>query len=202
MAQKGRPRTFDRDGAVHDAMLLFWEHGYEQTTLAHLKREMQGGIAAPSFYAAFGSKEQLFGEVVDRYMATYGQATSSLFEDDRSPREAVELALRRSARMQTDQGHPTGCLLVFGCSTVSSEQQAPYEVLAGHRRQIRGGFQRCIERGIRLGELPPTVGVESLATTFHTFLLGLSIQARDGASSDTLDLSVTRVMTLWDLARS
>src|SRR5262245_34969193 len=63
MAKRGRPRTFDREEAVRQARDVFWALGYEGATLADLQRAM-GGITAPSFYAAFGSKEQLFREVI------------------------------------------------------------------------------------------------------------------------------------------
>lgn len=61
MAQMGRPRTFDRDQAVEQAMHLFWQHGYDATSLSQLKAGLGGGISAPSFYAAFGSKDALLG---------------------------------------------------------------------------------------------------------------------------------------------
>ena len=54
MAQMGRPRTFDRNEAIRQAMTLFWQHGYESTSLAMLKSNLGNGITAPSFYAAFG----------------------------------------------------------------------------------------------------------------------------------------------------
>ncbi|WP_312464268.1 TetR/AcrR family transcriptional regulator, partial [Pantoea endophytica] len=64
MMRTGRPRQFDRDEAVIKAMHLFWENGYESTSLAQLKASIGKGITAPSFYAAFGSKEALFAEAV------------------------------------------------------------------------------------------------------------------------------------------
>ncbi|CRM69721.1 Copper outer membrane regulator [Pseudomonas sp. 25 E 4] len=79
MAQMGRLRAFDRDIAVLQAMSLFWKHGYETTSLAQLKSVIGGGISSPSFYAAFGSKEGLFREVVNQYVATYGQVSASLW---------------------------------------------------------------------------------------------------------------------------
>ena len=114
MAQMGRPRTFDRDAAVDQAMHLFWEHGYQATSLSQLKAGIGGGISAPSFYAAFGSKEALFEEVVERYMSTHGRVTESLFDSTLAARDAVELTLRRSARMQCEVGHPRGCMVALG----------------------------------------------------------------------------------------
>ena len=55
---RGRPRSFDRDAALEIAMRLFWQHGYEATSLAQLTAAI--GISAPSLYAAFGDKEAIF----------------------------------------------------------------------------------------------------------------------------------------------
>ena len=62
----GRPPSFDRDAALHAAMLLFWRHGYEATSLRDLTRAM--GVTPPSLYAAFGDKKALFRAAVRRYV--------------------------------------------------------------------------------------------------------------------------------------
>jgi AcrR family transcriptional regulator len=195
MAQMGRPRTFDRDAAIDQAMNLFWEHGYDSTSLNQLKATIGGGISAPSFYAAFGSKE----EVMARYLSTHGRVTDSLFDEALAPRDAIELTLRRSARMQTEVDHPTGCLVSLGwMSACSEESKAISQPLAQTRALNRAGIVKCIERGVAEGQLRATVDVEALATMFDSFLLGLSTLARDGASHAALDAAVTQVMTVWD----
>ncbi|MFP9230824.1 TetR/AcrR family transcriptional regulator [Pectobacterium cacticida] len=198
MAQMGRPRTFDRDEAVQQAMHLFWEHGYESTSLSMLKSSIGGGITAPSFYAAFGSKEALFQEVVDRYVATHGQVNASLWDDNLPPRQAIELALRRSAKMQTERSHPKGCLLVLAASTCSPEHESVQKLLASQRARTRQGFQRCVQRAVDAGELPADTDVRAFAASFHSFLLGLSLQARDGVPGTVLDAAVTEILRNWD----
>src|SRR6202043_1716034 len=69
MTQRGRPRSFDRQAALRQAMQVFWALGYEGATLNELQEAM-GGIAPTSFYAAFGSKEELFREAVELYSRT------------------------------------------------------------------------------------------------------------------------------------
>ncbi len=199
MAQMGRPRTFDRDVAITQAMHLFWEHGYDATSLSQLKANIGGGITAPSFYAAFGSKQALFNEVMERYLATHGRVSDSLFDTTLPPREAIELTLRRSAKMQCEPDHPKGCLVALGLmSACSEESKTISEPLARTRNQNRAAMAACIERAIAAGELPATVVPETLAAVFDSFLLGLSTLARDGVAYETLDAAVTQVMGVWD----
>ncbi|MBI6798863.1 TetR/AcrR family transcriptional regulator [Pseudomonas syringae] len=199
MAQLGRPRTFDRDVAITQALHLFWEHGYDATSLSQLKATIGGGITAPSFYAAFGSKQALFNEVMEHYLDTYGRVTDSLFDTTLPPRDAIELTLRRSAKMQCEPGHPTGCLVALGLmSACSDESKAISEPLARARDLNRAGIVTCIQRAVAAGELPATVIPETLAAVFDSFLLGLSTLARDGVPHATLDAAVTQVMRLWD----
>ena len=61
----GRPRAFDMDQALDQALHVFWEKGYAGTSITDLTEAM--GINPPSLYAAFGNKEKLFKKALDRY---------------------------------------------------------------------------------------------------------------------------------------
>lgn len=201
MAQMGRPRTFDRQAALVQAMHLFWEHGYEATSLSQLKAGIAGGISAPSFYAAFGSKEALYKEAMALYLQTHGRVTESLFDSALPAREAIELALRRSARMQCETGHPRGCMVALGVIGVCTPQEGA--TLPGENRQrTREGLSDCITRAIAAGELAGDTDVAALTSVFDSFLLGLSTLARDGVEHAALDAAVTQVMKVWDGCRA
>src|SRR5690606_38120096 len=128
-------------------------------------------------YAAFGSKEALFREVVEHYVATHVQVNASLWDESLPPRQAIEISLRRSAKMQTERGHPKGCLLVVSASACSPEQEHVQKLLAKQRSRTREGFRRCVQRAVTAGELPPHTDVRAVATMFQSFLNGLSVQA-------------------------
>lgn len=199
MAQMGRPRTFDRQAAIEQAMHLFWAQGYESTSLSQLKAGIGGGISAPSFYAAFGSKEALFREAVQRYLDTHARVTECLWDDSLAPRVAVELALRQSTKMQCEQGHPKGCMVALGImSAPTPEHAAVAEPLTQSRARSRAGFVRCVERGIASGELSHAADPQFVGAVLDGFLLGVSIQARDGVSYQILDAAISQLMLVWD----
>ncbi|MDQ7957517.1 MAG: TetR/AcrR family transcriptional regulator [Pseudomonadota bacterium] len=201
MVQRGRPRTFDRDAAIDSAMHLFWEHGYESTSLSQLKAAIGGGISAPSFYAAFESKEALYREALERYMAIYGQVTRSLHDTTLAPREGVFLALLRSARMQTESGHPKGCMVALGVLEAGSTgSQAVTQLLREVRSRTRAGFRACVVRGIKNGELRSSTDPASLSVALDGFFQGLSALARDGVRHAVIEKAVTDAMGIWDAA--
>ena len=201
MARTGRPRNFDRDDAVEQAMQLFWQHGYDSTSLALLKAQLGGGISAPSFYAAFGSKEALFDECVQRYLETFAQVTQCLWEENLPPRQAIETALRQSARMQCEDGHPKGCMVTLGVmSAPSLENARVVEALTRSRARTRAGILACVKRGMSSGELPANTVAPALATVFDSFLQGISILARDDTSIEVIDAAITQVLMTWDIA--
>jgi AcrR family transcriptional regulator len=203
MARTGRPRAFDRDDAVDQAMQLFWQHGYDSTSLSLLKAELGGGISAPSFYAAFGSKEALFDECVQRYLTTFAQVTECLWDETLPPRQAIETALRQSARMQCDDGHPKGCMVTLGVMSAPSPENAHVaQALTHSRARTRAGIVACVERGVSGGELAFETNAVALAMVFDSFLQGISILARDAITIESIDAAITQVLRAWDMAVS
>ncbi|CAM4076931.1 TetR/AcrR family transcriptional regulator [Saccharibacillus endophyticus] len=200
MARTGRPRIFDRDEAVLQAMLLFWEQGFEATSLLQL-RAVMGDISAASFYAAFESKEALYKEVVERYMNTFGRVTKSFSDLALSPKEAIETTLRSTAKMQTDSAHPSGCLIVLSATTCSSKNNHIRDIAAEKRKLTRNRLQDCIRRAVDIGELPASTDIDMLTTVFDTFMQGISTQARDGVPFETIDQAITKFMEIWNLVR-
>ncbi|HBU84794.1 MAG TPA: TetR/AcrR family transcriptional regulator [Paenibacillus sp.] len=200
MARTGRPRIFDREEALLQAMMLFWEQGFEATSLLQLRAAM-GDISAASFYAAFESKEALYKEAVERYMGTFGRVTESFSDLTLSPRKAIETTLKSTAKMQTDSTHPSGCLIVLSASTCSSRNNHIRDIVAEKRKLTRGRLQACIQRAVEIGELPAFTDVSMLTTVFDTFMQGISTQARDGVPFATLDQAITKIMGIWDLAQ-
>ena len=82
----GRPRAFDMDQALDQALHVFWEKGYAGTSIADLTEAM--GINPPSLYAAFGNKEKLFKKALDRYEDERDQILEEAFAAP-TAREAV-----------------------------------------------------------------------------------------------------------------
>ena len=197
MAARGRPRAFDPDAALRKALDVFWERGYEGTSMNDLVAAM--GIASASIYAAFGSKEELFRRTMGLYAATRGEPPRRALREQPTARGAIEAMLGATADEITRPDDPHYCMLILAAPTGAVENHEIREFLAAGRRGMQAEIAGRLARGAADGDLhasPATL--DALARYYTTVVQGLSIQARDGASRADLETVISCAMAAWD----
>ena len=107
-----------------------------------------------------------------------------LWDDNLAPREAIELALRRSVTMQTEQVHPSGWLIALSVNTCSPGHEHIRKLLEARRSRIREGCLKCVLRATGSGELAADTNAQALARYLHSVETGLSTEARDGRNAN------------------
>lgn len=195
MAERGRPRNFDRTEALSRAMELFWARGYEGASMADLTEAM--GIGSPSLYAAFGSKEALFREAIEHYGVTEGPEIRAAMDAAPTARDAVEAYLTASARTFTRPGKPRGCMIVLSGLTPADASQSVCDALRSSRAGAVTDLERRLRRALTDGALPADFDVRGVAAFYVTVQQGMSIQARDGASRESLLAVARNAMAAW-----
>jgi AcrR family transcriptional regulator len=191
MQTRGRPRSFDRDVALDVALRVFWEKGYEGTTVAELTGAM--GLKPPSFYGAFGDKDKLFREVVQRYVATHGAEPMRALNDAPTLKGGLEAMLRSAIRLYADPDRPRGCLVMTAAINCTPEHAGHMSALSERRLLMRASIEARI-RQARAQDLPGDVDEAGLAEFFTTVMHGLALRAKDGASTEQLMSSIGLAM--------
>ncbi|GAA1129881.1 TetR/AcrR family transcriptional regulator [Kribbella jejuensis] len=189
--RRGRPRSFDREAALEQALQTFWDRGYDATSVTDLTTAL--GIGAPSLYAAFGDKRKLFDEVVRRYQDTHGAFTSRALAEEPTARRAIERILREAASEYVGRG----CLIISAAQNTVPASHEVAEQLRYIRQHNRDVLQDRIQQDVDAGELPDGTDAKTLATFFAATIQGMSQQARDGATQDDLMAVATTALNVW-----
>ena len=181
-------------------MLLFWDRGYGGAGTRELCAAM--GISAPSLYHAFGSKQQLFEEVVRVYTDRYTGFVEAAFDEEADARGATRRLLTGAAHQYTQPGCPAGCLIMNNASTASASSPEIDAGLRAIRHAIGQRLQDALAADRDAGRLPAGIDVDGFAMHILAIWNGMSMQARDGARREELESGVAAFLATWPAAEA
>ncbi|ODR97218.1 TetR family transcriptional regulator [Methyloceanibacter stevinii] len=190
----GRPRTFCKNQALDRALEVFWRQGFEGASICDLTEAM--GINPPSLYAAFGNKEQLFRQALDRYAEVHAERRTAMLAAP-TAREAIKTLLREAARNLTDKSSPIGCLYVQAIAGAGEHAACLREMLKTKVEQGERQILERLERAKAEGELPQDADAEGLVRFISTVVQGMSVQAAAGASRKDLERVADMALGAW-----
>jgi AcrR family transcriptional regulator len=179
----GRPISFDKDAALEAAMLIFWERGYEGTSMADLTHAM--GLNPSSIYAAFGDKQALFQLVVKRYMELRAQYAVKALEEPTLER-FIRALFDNTVAFLTTHGHPPTCMTLAGAAGCSLDATPARDLMTEIRRQNQVALRERLLKARKSGELPKEINVDDYTRYLSTIIAGLSIQAANGSTKAEL----------------
>ncbi|MGL4725532.1 MAG: TetR/AcrR family transcriptional regulator [Scandinavium sp.] len=193
---RGRPKVFDREAALDKAMTLFWQHGYEATSLADLVEAT--GAKAPTLYAEFVNKEGLFRAVLDRYISRFAaRHEAQLFCEEKPVEQALRDYFSAIATCFTSKDTPAGCFMINTSATLAaSSKDIALTLKSRHAMQEKTLCEFLTQRQAR-GEIPADKPVCELALFLSCILQGMSISAREGASYESLMKITDTTLRLW-----
>lgn len=179
----GRPRQFDYDKALDQAMHVFWTKGFEGTSMPDLTNAMN--MNRPSIYAAFGNKEELFRKALERYAENSREAFEELLAAPKLS-EAIENFMVATATKLGCTESPRGCLAVQSALVCSEEADPAKEAARVRRDDVLGLLEKRFAKGLKDGDLPARTNTKELARFYVTIQQGMSVQSASGASKDEL----------------
>ncbi len=183
----GRPRAFEAETALDSAMKVFWEKGYEGTSLDDLTEAM--GINRSSLYSSFGDKQTLFQKVIERYksgpMAFLSEALAQP-----TARQSIESLLRSIVDFLADPSHPKGCLTLQGGMACGTGAEEIKQTMIDWRKGVTQPILRRLQQAQSDGDLGRDVNVKDLALYIVVVMNGLGVQSVNGATRSEMNRTV------------
>lgn len=189
-----RPREFDQDKALDAAMHVFWEKGFEATSLSDLTVNM--GIQRPSIYAAFGDKKGLFEAALRKYTSSHAAHVRLSLQKHSSVREAFRTFFEDMVSQEYEKSPSTGCFCINSMVELAPHDERFELLTREHQMYLAVIFQETLERGLRAGELDAGINAKSLAQTLVISLIGLTVFLKSRPDRAVVDNFVNQILAL------
>ena len=189
----GRPREFVEEEALEYACEIFWQQGYEATSLSALVECM--GISRQSLYNTFGGKKELFLRVVDHYQETRLAPVLSLLGDDGADLRSIEKYFGQVvAAASTPGDERKGCLMVNTTIAISVEGGFAAGKIKSFLSRLDGALLHALKGAKAAGQITSTHPLTQLASFLSTVVQGMLVSSKAGATRK--QLSATAAVTL------
>ena len=179
----GRPINFDRDAALEAAMRLFWERGYEGTSMADLTQAM--GLNPSSIYTAFGDKQALFALAAKRYADVRAQYMVNALEQP-TLRGFILAAFDNTVEFLGSKTHPSSCFTLTGAISCGVDTERAKLLMREMRLRNEAGIKARLLKARKAAEFPKKQNVDDYTRYLSMLLSGLAIQAANGSTKAEL----------------
>ncbi|HDY83121.1 MAG: hypothetical protein DRQ45_02625 [Gammaproteobacteria bacterium] len=191
-----RTKQFDERQALVSAMLVFWEKGYEATSINDLEQAM--GLKRTSIYNTFGNKSAIF----ERVMSCYKESVmAALFvELDSAPdiREGVRRMLNGALDIHFDEDNPGGCLVVLSIVESGQHDEQSQASMQQTIQELKSALQKRLSKAKRNGELSKQLDAGATATTIATTMAGMMVLGKANFTKASLKKTINQVVSLLD----
>jgi len=191
-----RTKEFDERQALVAAMLVFWEKGYEATSIQDLEHAL--GLKRTSIYNAFGNKRSLFNRVVDCYKKTVMGALFDAMDNAPNIREGVSALLNGALDVHFDEHNPGGCLVVLSVLESGQHNTASQVALTDTISELRQALHQRLARAKKRGDLRADLDAGATATTIATAMVGMMVLGKAHFTRAALNKTVNQVLQLLD----
>ncbi|MDF2650315.1 MAG: TetR family transcriptional regulator [Paenibacillus sp.] len=177
-----RSKEFEEKEVLDKAMRLFWEQGYEKTSMTELVEHM--GIHRRSLYDTFGDKHNLFLKAMDRFDDKISAALAGGVKRSKTASEALQFIF--GFMIDGDEDSPAGCLMVNSAVELAARDVEVDNKSTKAFTTAEQLLREIILWGQRDGEFTSTYNAEELAEYLHNVWIGLRVMARTSASKEKL----------------
>ena len=190
----GRPYEFDRTETLSRAMDVFWEKGYKATSIQDLVDRM--GIKRGSIYNTFGDKHQLFIEAVEHYGDVVTTQMIEVLDSPGSPIGNIKQFFNSIVESSSNPKNK-GCLISNTVVELAPHDDEAADIVTGILNRIQNAFLNCLNRAVKIGELPLGTNTKILSSFLATSTHGLIVTGKSaidrGQLKDVVDVIISTV---------
>jgi TetR/AcrR family transcriptional repressor of nem operon len=179
-----RTKNFDENKALEEAMLLFWQNGYEATSMQQLESAM--GLKRTSIYNAFGHKRALYRLSLNHYQQNVLINFQHALNQAKTARDAIRGSLKEAIKLNFTEIYPGGCLVMLSLLESHQHDKETKDLLDQTLQQLTKSIAQRIKQAIISGELDKNTPYQEIAEQVTALISGISVMAKANYSKKVL----------------
>ena len=191
-----RVKEFDEVKALEKAMHLFWNHGYDGTSLQMLEKAM--GLVRTSIYNTYGNKRKLFNTVISHYEETVIAQLMMSVEKESDIRKSMAKMLNGEINLHFNKNNPGGCLIVLSVLEKAQHGDESTKLLESIVKKMEKFLTKKISDAQNEGQISMAVDVKSVSLAIATTVVGIAVMGKAGFSKSALQNMVATTISLLD----
>lgn len=192
---RGRPREFDADAVLDALVQLFWEQGFEATSMTDITKA--SGLSKSSLYNAFGSKDELFDQALNRYVDFRVSMVTEAITNGERGLEDIGMFLDLLWSEVSESGDHRGCLAINTSTEFGGRDDRVVATSERYRAAMRGAFRAAFTRAAQLGEIDRSK-IASYVDFMVSFMLGTGVIVRSGAPDAEIRRQLDAALAVLD----
>ncbi len=178
----GRSKEFEENTVLQRAMEVFWQQGYEKTSMSDLVEQM--GIHRKSLYDTFGDKHSLYLKAMDRYEEYSTAKLKSETLRAKTAYQAIQYIF--DYIIEGNEDKHCGYLFVNAATEMGPWDQEVLKKTEEAFSQTENFIAEIIKIGQENGEFSCRFDDEVLGEVLHNSLLGLRVLVKTSASKEKM----------------
>ncbi|MFD9301327.1 TetR/AcrR family transcriptional regulator [Streptomyces sp. NPDC060048] len=192
-----RTKEFDPDTALQSAMELFWQRGYEATSMADLVERL--GIGRASIYATFGNKHELYLKALDRYNENRDPALLGELSQPGPALPAVRAVVRRfAAEASSGSRRSNGCFVTNTAAELGARDPVSARRVEASWNHIETLLHSALARAHAQGELRADRDPRALARMLLVLMQGFRVVGKVSDDPGRVRDAAEQALTLLD----
>ena len=174
-----RSKTFEIDWALDKALELFWERGYDGTSMQAIGDHLK--LSRSAIYNTFGSKSALFEQALRRAAGKRRTPGVSELENASMPRAALLRAFELAAAGSREDWRPLATII---SAAVLLTERVPgvAQVVDETFQELEARFRDAVERGQAAAEIDAAVNPVRVARVLLALYLGMHVHIGSGVA--------------------
>lgn len=182
-ATRGRPRTFSDEVVLDTLIQLFWEQGFEATSMSDIVAVT--GLSKSSLYNTFGSKDELFETALNRYVDRRAGMVNEVLQKGKAGLADIETLFDGLLSEVLVMEDHRGCLAINTSTELGGRDETVVAVSARFRSILRSGLEATLRRAAELGEIDEA-RVDAYVGVLLSSIIGMAVIVRSGAENDEI----------------